>query len=261
MHIWNFDEVLQSFSSVNLYQFMLSPAMGSGAISPRCVVRLTNFALTLFWPLVLAAWEILVFLHIFWVGSLPSQQILFSQSLFLTLFFLSLPEEVSVLCNQESELVWCLCCIVHSKTKSRNNMLMCVYVSRSVMRPHGLQPARLLCPWVFQARVLEWFAISFSREYSRPRDQTQVSCTEGRFSTNWTTREVPICLWWFSLFFFFGLCSPACRIIVPQPGMEPVSHPLHCSEVLSTNRQEIPGDSYFHENKNQKQGLPRWPSS
>ena len=29
---------------------------------------------------------------------------------------------------------------------------------------------------IFQARVLEWVAISFSRGSSRPRDQTQVSC-------------------------------------------------------------------------------------
>ena len=27
-------------------------------------------------------------------------------------------------------------------------------------RPHGLQPTRLLCPWIFQARVLEWGAIA-----------------------------------------------------------------------------------------------------
>ena len=120
------DEVLQNCSSVNLYQFTLSPAMGNGAISQKCVIRLTSFALTLFWPLVLAAWEILVFLHIFWVDSLPSQQILFSLSLFLPFFFLSLPEDVSVLCNLECGLVWCLCCIVHGKIKSRNNMLVCV---------------------------------------------------------------------------------------------------------------------------------------
>jgi len=30
------------------------------------------------------------------------------------------------------------------------------------LRPHGLQPTRLLCPWDFQARVLEWGAIAFS---------------------------------------------------------------------------------------------------
>ena len=40
--------------------------------------------------------------------------------------------------------------------------------SRSVVpdssRPHGLQPTRLLCPWIFQARVLEWGAIAFSAQ-------------------------------------------------------------------------------------------------
>ena len=33
---------------------------------------------------------------------------------------------------------------------------------------------------IFQARVLEWGAISFSRGSSRPRDWTQVSCIVGR---------------------------------------------------------------------------------
>ena len=33
---------------------------------------------------------------------------------------------------------------------------------------------------IFQARILEWVAISFSRESSQPRDWTQVSCTAGR---------------------------------------------------------------------------------
>ena len=31
----------------------------------------------------------------------------------------------------------------------------------------------------FQEKVLEWVAISFSRGFSRPRDQTQVSCIAG----------------------------------------------------------------------------------
>ena len=34
--------------------------------------------------------------------------------------------------------------------------------------------------WIFQARVLEWVAISFSRGSSRPRYRTQVSCIVGR---------------------------------------------------------------------------------
>ena len=33
---------------------------------------------------------------------------------------------------------------------------------------------------IFQARVLEWVAISFSRGSSQPRDRTWVSCIAGR---------------------------------------------------------------------------------
>ena len=44
---------------------------------------------------------------------------------------------------------------------------------------------------IFQARILEWVAISFSRGSSQPRDQTRVSCTAGRFITDWATREAP----------------------------------------------------------------------
>ena len=43
---------------------------------------------------------------------------------------------------------------------------------------------------IFQARVLEWVAISFSRGFSWPRDWTQVSCIAGRHFTIWATREV-----------------------------------------------------------------------
>ena len=43
---------------------------------------------------------------------------------------------------------------------------------------------------IFQARVLEWIAISFSRGSSRPRDPTQVSRIVDRRFTVWATREV-----------------------------------------------------------------------
>ena len=42
---------------------------------------------------------------------------------------------------------------------------------------------------IFQARTLEWVAISFPRESSQPRDQTQVSHIAGRLLTIWVTRE------------------------------------------------------------------------
>ena len=42
---------------------------------------------------------------------------------------------------------------------------------------------------IFQARILEWVATSFSRVSSQPRDRTLISCIAGGFLTDWTTRE------------------------------------------------------------------------
>ena len=42
---------------------------------------------------------------------------------------------------------------------------------------------------IFQARVLEWIVISFSRGSSRLRNRTQVSRIAGRRFTVWATRE------------------------------------------------------------------------
>ena len=41
---------------------------------------------------------------------------------------------------------------------------------------------------IFQARILDWLAISFSRGSSWPRDQTLVSCTGTRILYRWATR-------------------------------------------------------------------------
>ena len=43
---------------------------------------------------------------------------------------------------------------------------------------------------IFQAIVLEWIVISFSRGSSRPRDRTRVSRIADRHFTVWATREV-----------------------------------------------------------------------
>ena len=45
--------------------------------------------------------------------------------------------------------------------------------------------------WIFQARLVEWVAISFFRGSSQPRDWTWASCFAGRFLTNWATRKFP----------------------------------------------------------------------
>ena len=46
-------------------------------------------------------------------------------------------------------------------------------------------------PIILQIRILEWVAIPFSRESSRSKAQTLVSCTASEFSTIWATREAP----------------------------------------------------------------------
>ena len=45
---------------------------------------------------------------------------------------------------------------------------------------------------ILQARALEWVAISYFRGSFQLRDETQVSCTAGRFFTNWTIRKARI---------------------------------------------------------------------
>ena len=42
---------------------------------------------------------------------------------------------------------------------------------------------------ILQVRIVEWVTIPFSRGSSQPRDQSQVSCTAGRFFTSGATKE------------------------------------------------------------------------
>ena len=73
---------------------------------------------------------------------------------------------------------------------------------------------------IFQARVLEWVAISFSRGSSWPRNRIQVSCIAGRCLTVWATREAltsptPSFLKDLSAATLFHLFSPLS--LTPQP--------------------------------------------
>ena len=45
---------------------------------------------------------------------------------------------------------------------------------------------------IFQAKILEWLAIPFSRGSSWARDWTMISCVAGRLFTIWATRETHI---------------------------------------------------------------------
>ena len=91
---------------------------------------------------------------------------------------------------------------------------MCVYVCiYEVKRSEVAQSCPTLCDpmdcsllgssvhGIFQARALEWVAISFSRESSRPRDRTQVSRIIGRLFTIWgATREA-------TYVYTYGMCT------------------------------------------------------
>ena len=72
---------------------------------------------------------------------------------------------------------------------------MCVLVAQLCLTLRDPMDCGLLgsVHGIFQAKILEWVAISFSRGSSQPRDWTQVSCTAARFFTIWATREVLIC--------------------------------------------------------------------
>ena len=71
---------------------------------------------------------------------------------------------------------------------------MCVFVLVAQPYPTICDPVDHSLPGssirgIFQARILEWGAVSFSQGSSQPRDLTQVSRIAGRHFTNWTTRK------------------------------------------------------------------------
>ena len=112
---------------------------------------------------------------------------------------------------------------------------MCIYLQINIRKPLSeievAQSCLTLCDpmdcslsgssvyGIFQARVLEWIAISFSRESSRSRNRTPVSHIAGRRFTIWATREalasssrnhfsLPISLLWASGFTALILETP-----------------------------------------------------
>ena len=86
------------------------------------------------------------------------------------------------------------------KSPERHTQMRSIYLwqrkwkwSRSVVS-NSLQPLDGSLPGsaihgIFQARILEWAAIFFSRGSSQPRDRTQVSCVADWHFTIWATRE------------------------------------------------------------------------
>ena len=77
----------------------------------------------------------------------------------------------------------------HSSSHSNQPIAHAVSESNSVVSD-SLQ-CRVSCAvhGILQARILEWVDFPFSRGSFQPRNQTRVSCTAGRFFTNWAIRE------------------------------------------------------------------------
>ena len=132
---------------------------------------------------------------------------------------------------------------------------------------------------IFQARVLEWVAFSFSRGSSWPRDRTQVSHIAGKCFTIWATREAHRCLdtkiWKLITFVFQWSCSVAqlCPTLCnPMDWSTPGFLVLHCPLKFAQIHVHWVGDAICPSNPllpsspsayslSQHQGLFQWVSS
>ena len=89
----------------------------------------------------------------------------------------------------------------------------------TLLQPHRLKPTRLRCPWNLPARILEWVAISCSRDSSRSRDGSWVSCTAGKFFTTGplgklghceTIAKIRCLYSWLTCYCFVGVLASSC---------------------------------------------------
>ena len=81
---------------------------------------------------------------------------------------------------RNASLSWC-----ESVQETFSGLARCVLCAQSLnlCNPVDCSPPGSSVHGIFQARILEWVAISSSRGSSQPRDQTWVSCIAGRFFT------------------------------------------------------------------------------
>ena len=139
-------------------------------------------------------------------------------------------------------------------------------VTFNSLQPHGLTIAHQApLSMKFQAEILEWVAIPFFRGSSRPRDQTQISCTAGRFFTTlgWPKSSLIHKMLWKTLKELFGqpnsMLIPqrltielSCYQAIPLLGIHPqtiktliwkcVYSPLlvHCRIIYNSQKMETP---------------------
>ena len=92
--------------------------------------------------------------------------------------------------------------------------------------PMGCSLPGLSIHGIFQARILEWVAISSSRGSSQPRDCTWVSHNVGRFFTVWGIREAQAFNKCYQLLFLLFCCCWWCCWWWRNTCLETVSKPV-----------------------------------
>ena len=112
-------------------------------------------------------------------------------------------------------------------------ILSCSVVS-NFLRPHGLLPTRLLCPWGFSRQDYLRVAMSSSRGFSQPKDWTQISLIAGGFFTSWATRE--------SQEFWSGWLIPSPGDL-SNPGIRPGSPALQADSLPAELPEKPPSAS------------------
>ena len=119
----------------------------------------------------------------------------------------------------------------------------------------------------FQARILKWLSISFSRGSSQPRGQTHVSCIGRWILYHWATRKTQV--WAFSQFSSVAQSCPTCDPMdCSVPGF-PVHHQLpEVTQTLVHRVSDAKKSSHLLSsssppafNLSQNQGLFKWVSS
>ena len=85
---------------------------------------------------------------------------------------------------------------VYGDSPGKNTGVGCHTLLQGTFQTQGSNPGLPHCRRILyhlshqgSPRILEWVAYPFSRETSRPRNRTTVSCIAGGFFTSWGTQE------------------------------------------------------------------------
>ena len=84
---------------------------------------------------------------------------------------------------------WHWLSLSYCSANSRKVKALVTQLCLTLCETMGCTPPGSSVHGILQARILEWTAMTSSRESFQPRDRTQVSHTTGRFFTIWATRK------------------------------------------------------------------------